>query len=311
MFGDNTRRCAAWIFLCAFLPSLKVIHPAQTLCNEGGSVNLAKVSGRTNMDVVVQCHFNNSLFKQGKKDVSVMWKYINGTTNISLVQIKLTGEVHFLNNKMGRMKIFQNLSPSGNFSIRLDDVQPEDFGLYRCELFRGSNCRLGYQDILINDAGQIQSWHFIAAGAGGGFIIILLIVVAAVLCKCKKRTANQSRSPDPDQSVDSIYANMSFHSENSTQAAREGDIKMDREQKPERPVTFYENRFHAPEYWKHLKRTPEPQQINQMELSSRSEPTKQPHKIKSNEKKKTKDQRDQYINPIYANSREQLNNLEE
>ncbi|KAI4891795.1 hypothetical protein NFI96_014802, partial [Prochilodus magdalenae] len=58
----------------------------------------------------------------------------------------------FWSNRGGRIKAFPKLSESGNFSILLRNVQRPDLGLYRCELYEGTNCSIAYQELHLTES---------------------------------------------------------------------------------------------------------------------------------------------------------------
>ncbi|KAI4891801.1 hypothetical protein NFI96_014803, partial [Prochilodus magdalenae] len=98
-------------------------------------------------DVLLPCIFEPTLLGSNKTaDVAAVWSQRNITVN-NLVEIKLQGVVMFWSNRGGRIKAFPKLSESGNFSILLRNVQRSDLGLYRCELYEGTNCSIAYQEL--------------------------------------------------------------------------------------------------------------------------------------------------------------------
>ncbi|KAK3526868.1 hypothetical protein QTP86_000728 [Hemibagrus guttatus] len=128
-------------------------HTLFTLLETGESLCKKELLKRSNVstelqsDVLLPCNFDPALLGSDKTaDIAVVWKQMN-TTRHGLLEISLRGEASFWNSKDGRIKHFPKLSESGNFSILLQKVQPYDLSLYTCELFNGTSCSIGYQEV--------------------------------------------------------------------------------------------------------------------------------------------------------------------
>ena len=110
-------------------------------------VGRSNVTTELQSDVLLPCIFKATLLGSNKTaDIAAVWSQTTIPAD-NLVEIRLQGEVMFWNNRGGRIKTFPKLSESGNFSILLRNVQQSDLGLYRCELFNGTNCMIAYQEV--------------------------------------------------------------------------------------------------------------------------------------------------------------------
>ncbi|XP_060768417.1 uncharacterized protein LOC132875565 [Neoarius graeffei] len=171
------------------------------------------ISVKLQSDVLLPCSFNPTLLGSDKTaDIAVVWSQRN-TTSHNLLEILLKGELRPWNNKGGRIKAFPELSESGNFSILLEKVQLYDRGLYSCELFNGTSCRIAYQEIqLIQTAENIllKNWPFIV---GGGAVALILLVV--LICCIKRAHSNASNTR--------IYANSGFEKRNDKECNEKKD----------------------------------------------------------------------------------------
>uniref|UniRef100_A0A3B1JHK8 Ig-like domain-containing protein n=1 Tax=Astyanax mexicanus TaxID=7994 RepID=A0A3B1JHK8_ASTMX len=112
-------------------------------------ISSINISTNLQSDVLLLCNFNSSLLGSDlTADIAAVWSYRNITED-NLLEISLQGVVLFWNNRDGRINPFPKLSTSGNFSILLHKVNKSDLGLYRCELFSGTNCSIAYQEIYL------------------------------------------------------------------------------------------------------------------------------------------------------------------
>ncbi|KAK3509304.1 hypothetical protein QTP70_028567 [Hemibagrus guttatus] len=186
----------------------------QKLCNTTSeSLCKKELLKRTNVstelqsDVLLPCNFDPALLGSDKTaDIAVVWKQIN-TTRHGLLEISLRGELSFWNSKDRRIKHFPKLSESGNFSILLQKVQPYDRSLYTCELFNGTSCSIGYEEVELQSNQQTGTnflkakWPFIA---GGGAVTLIFLVV--LTCLIKRACSNSSNNR--------VYANSGFDKRN-------------------------------------------------------------------------------------------------
>ncbi|XP_053473604.1 uncharacterized protein LOC128603321 [Ictalurus furcatus] len=171
---------ALWILL--ILPTFS----GESLCKSELLLS-SNISTELQSDVLLPCNFNPTLLGSDKTaDIAVVWSQRN-TTIHNLVEITLQGNVLFWDTKGGRIKTFAKLSESGNFSILLQKVQPYDLGLYHCELFNGTGCRIAYQElhllVSIQQSHQLM-WSTVGAFSGG---IVLLAVFTTCLLHAKRR----------------------------------------------------------------------------------------------------------------------------
>ncbi|XP_053533056.1 uncharacterized protein LOC124626465 [Ictalurus punctatus] len=173
---------ALWILL--ILPTFS----GESLCKSELLLS-SNISTELQSDVLLPCNFNPTLLGSDKTaDIAVVWSQRN-TTIHNLVEITLQGNVMFWDTKGGRIKTFAKLSESGNFSILLQKVQPYDLGLYLCELFNGTGCRIAYQELQLDSIQQSQEnyqlmWSTVGALSGG---IVLLAVFTTCLLHAKRR----------------------------------------------------------------------------------------------------------------------------
>ncbi|XP_048121135.1 uncharacterized protein LOC125308611 isoform X5 [Alosa alosa] len=117
--------CVRWVvFFGFFIPTFEL-----KLCN-GECGNMTVVTGLLDSTVMLPCSFDNSTINP------VLW---SKKDEDSIIRISGLNRVDFLNNKMGRVIVFPNLSQRGNFSLRIDRFQAPDVGVYCCE--RGNQCR--------------------------------------------------------------------------------------------------------------------------------------------------------------------------
>ncbi|XP_069040500.1 uncharacterized protein [Lepisosteus oculatus] len=311
MLLDNTKPCTFWVFVNWAL----VLATAQDGCEEVKPQKVTKVEAALDSGILVPCNFSTSLLNQSKtKDWEVVWTFNNSNSETSLVQILSSGRERFLENKKGRLRVFPGLSEKGNFSIRIEQLQPHDMGTYHCKFLAGRSC-LEIQGIEFSPGSGSsvwESWYVIGSAGGLGVIILLPFFVLCLRRRGCRRLADPSKNlghgknSRAGQSLETIYGNMSFHKENT----------MD--------VTIYENSLHDPEHREHVRRDPvitqsfggvkktkstKPDYVNQRELSESMDTQRAREKKKSEGVKKRREQSVKYENPIYANSREHLNQL--
>ncbi|XP_053474482.1 uncharacterized protein LOC128603804 isoform X3 [Ictalurus furcatus] len=148
----------------------------------------SNISIKLQSDVLLPCTFNPTLLGSDKTaDIAVVWSQRN-TTIHHLVEITLQGEVKFWDSKHGRIKTFPKLSESGNFSILLQKVQPYDLGLYHCELFNGTGCRIAYQELQL-DTSTDPVFHqaIIITGASTGAVLLCLFIASVIYIGNRRR----------------------------------------------------------------------------------------------------------------------------
>ncbi|XP_031429292.1 uncharacterized protein LOC105907812 isoform X7 [Clupea harengus] len=115
--------CVRWIvFFGFFLPTAGQHH-----C-KGGCGESTIITAFLDSTVILPCSFSNST------GGPVLWSKETDIVNITSLH-----QVSFLDHKMGRVVVFPNLSQRGNFSIRIEQLQAPDVGVYCCE--QGDLCR--------------------------------------------------------------------------------------------------------------------------------------------------------------------------
>ncbi|XP_047007816.1 uncharacterized protein LOC108260327 isoform X2 [Ictalurus punctatus] len=198
-----------WLSLC------HISHTrGESLCKSELLLS-SNISTELQSDVLLPCNFNTTLLGSDKTaDISVVWSQRN-TTIHNLVEITLQGNEMFWESKRGRIKTFAKLSESGNFSILLQKVQPYDLGLYLCELFNGTGCRIAYQELHLNRwtsmniVVSLPIWPFIAAGGGAAALILLVVLICLIKCACSNASNKH------------IYANSRFEKRNDKECSEE------------------------------------------------------------------------------------------
>ncbi|XP_076851767.1 uncharacterized protein LOC143503291 isoform X2 [Brachyhypopomus gauderio] len=160
-----------------------------------GSINL---TAELQSDVLLPCNFKPVLHSSNEtSDVSAIWTHKNDSIS-NLLEVTLQGEITFWNHKGGRIKTFPNLSESGNFSILLYNVQLSDLGFYCCELFKGRNCSIAYQEMQLafETKHTVTYWYYLLGAAA-----VLTLLLACWSCvKCRR-----------SNSAESFYMNAYFH----------------------------------------------------------------------------------------------------
>ncbi|KAG9281683.1 hypothetical protein AMEX_G235 [Astyanax mexicanus] len=151
-------------------------------------------------DVLLPCNFTLPVFGANETaDIAAVWSHRNLTVD-DLVEIKLQSDVKSCRNTGGCINPFPNISRSGNFSILLRNVQRSDLGLYRCELYNGTNCSIAYQEIYLSTVSEVHSsiqyWYYLLGAA----VTVLLLLVCLFCTQCRRR---HSEGP--------LYVNTYFH----------------------------------------------------------------------------------------------------
>ncbi|XP_066505729.1 uncharacterized protein [Hoplias malabaricus] len=143
-------------------------------------------------DVLLPCNFSPGLIGLNTTaDIAAVWSHRNMTVD-NLVEITLQGQTMYWKNYNRQIKTFSSVSASGNFSILLRNVTQSDEGLYQCDLFNGTGCRIAYQDIFLNILQQsvfqsaLAYYWSIIAGGGTATLILLLVSFFCVKLLCKK-----------------------------------------------------------------------------------------------------------------------------
>ncbi|XP_051965095.1 uncharacterized protein si:dkey-65b12.12 [Xyrauchen texanus] len=175
-------------------------------------------------EILLPCYFEPA-FSGSILTVSVVWTHIN-TPDDSIVEIKVSGEVLFWNQRGKRIKAFPNLSGSGNFSILIRDVQRSDLGLYRCEVYRESNCSLGFKHTHLSltafKLSLLNNWQLMLA-AGGGVLLLCVFTACCYYTRTKKKTVYGSVDHNSPECQDNegqagyeiTYASVAYKPHNS------------------------------------------------------------------------------------------------
>ncbi|KAL7835003.1 hypothetical protein SRHO_G00292500 [Serrasalmus rhombeus] len=150
------------------------------------------ITAQLQSDVLLPCYFKPAILGSIKTDIAAVWSHTNITTD-NLLEIKLQGEVGFWNNRGGRIKTFPKHSEPGNYSILLRNVQQSDVGLYRCELFRGINCVIAYQNIYLSKASEasIKYWYYLL---GVAVVLCLLLVSLGYMQRKRNKRGTQEEN---------------------------------------------------------------------------------------------------------------------
>ncbi|KAF4072996.1 hypothetical protein AMELA_G00253730 [Ameiurus melas] len=187
----NTIWFSVWMLWCCLM-----FIKGDELC-KSYFINRSNISIKLQSDVLLPCNFDPTLLGSDKTaDIAVVWSTKNSTI-IHLVEIPLQGNVKFWDSKGGRIKTFPNLSESGNFSILLQKVQPYDLGLYCCELFNGTGCRIAHQELhLDSSTGPATVFHqvIIITGASTGVVLLCLFITSLIYIGNRRKRRLYSES---------------------------------------------------------------------------------------------------------------------
>ncbi|KAL6463875.1 hypothetical protein MHYP_G00282660 [Metynnis hypsauchen] len=150
------------------------------------------ITAQLQSDVLLPCYFKPAILGSIKTDIAAVWSQTTIPAD-NLVEINLHGEAMFWNNRGGRIKTFPKHSEPGNFSIFLRNVQQSDVGLYRCELFRGINCTLAYQNIYLSKASEapIKYWYYLF---GVAVVLCLLLVSLGYMQRKRNKRGTQEEN---------------------------------------------------------------------------------------------------------------------
>ncbi|XP_048044273.1 uncharacterized protein LOC125267041 [Megalobrama amblycephala] len=168
---------------CCFLVYVK----GHNVCQQK-LISRVNLSTELQSEITLPCLFEAALFGSNlTMSLVAVWAQINTTVEY-IVEINVNGLESFWNNRNGRIQAFRDRSGSGNFSILISNVQRSDLGLYHCELFRETNCSLGYRQISLSLVEFSQlNWQLIVAG-GGGFLLLCLITVCVYYTWTKRES---------------------------------------------------------------------------------------------------------------------------
>lgn len=112
-------------------------------------MKLTNLTTKLESEILLPCYFDPAYIKSiQNQHTSVVWSHINAPLDIVEIQVK--SDVRYWNNRKGRIKAFSYVSGSGNFSILIRRIQESDLGLYRCELYKETNCSLQFKEINIS-----------------------------------------------------------------------------------------------------------------------------------------------------------------
>ncbi|XP_066509119.1 sodium channel subunit beta-2-like [Hoplias malabaricus] len=144
-------------------------------------------------DVLLPCNFSPGLIGLNTTaDIAAVWSHRNMTVN-NLVEITLQGQTMYWKNYNRQIKTFSSVSASGNFSILLRNVTQSDEGLYQCDLFNGTGCRIAYQEMHLrfddSPADGFLTWLVTAGALGGGVVLLVFLITIYI---CAKRSTNSS-----------------------------------------------------------------------------------------------------------------------
>ncbi|XP_066506937.1 uncharacterized protein [Hoplias malabaricus] len=136
-------------------------------------------------DVLLPCNFSPGLIGLNTTaDIAAVWSHRTVTVD-NLVEITLQGQTMYWKKYNRQIKTFSSVSASGNFSILLRNVTQSDEGLYQCDLFNGTGCRIAYQEMHLrfddSPADGFLTW-LITAGALGGGVVLLVFLITIFIC---------------------------------------------------------------------------------------------------------------------------------
>ncbi|XP_043096341.1 uncharacterized protein LOC122345891 isoform X1 [Puntigrus tetrazona] len=184
---------AVWILSCCVFSGR-----GHGVCTVGNLIKRINLTTELSSEILLPCLYEPALKGSHLTEESFAdWIQIKTNTDY-IVEISVNGQESFWNNRQHRIKVFREVAGSGNFSLLIRDVQLSDLGLYRCEIFRGINCSLGYVEIEISlatvEISLLSNWRLIAAG-GGGFLLLCLITVCFYCMLAKRESGKPAMRP--------------------------------------------------------------------------------------------------------------------
>ncbi|XP_037326354.2 uncharacterized protein LOC119217072 isoform X2 [Pungitius pungitius] len=114
-----------------------------------------------------------------------------------LVRLNSEGRIKFVDHRYGRLKAFPNQGSLGNYSIRIDQLQGSDLGLYNCT--RGRGC---VEVELLAERGAAGGENIVLIYACVGVAVFVLVCIAGyclmkcMSCCCDRKMENTNNPED-------------------------------------------------------------------------------------------------------------------
>ncbi|KAG7471291.1 hypothetical protein MATL_G00122730 [Megalops atlanticus] len=329
MFLDITQRWTLSVMFYFGLVSSQGRSPCESRCSEP-----VRLTTQLDSEVLLPCEFRAKLPVQAQRgnNVTVSWKWTPTQVKVKqsgdlkdLVRIRQSGLVYFSDPRNGRVKVFPTLSGVGNFSILIDRLQDSDLGRYCCEIPPNeATCSMvviSHSSGAENKVGtfMLGNWYFFVAG---GALFFFLLIPCVCCVKFQRREMNETPDYINTRTLDEVRPPESTERE-------EKDARPSEEEEGGHSgdEIVYENDLHDPNNAPPVQIAPasqleitsrsnrqqpntrRPYYANQAEINKQAEAARKRHNQRSFWKRKPKEQRLQYENPIYANSAEQLDQL--
>ncbi|XP_029373953.1 uncharacterized protein LOC115053421 isoform X2 [Echeneis naucrates] len=283
--------------------------------------------------VLLPCNFKNS-----NNSNWVSWKQMPESEQV--VQLTSEGRIHFLQPRNGRVKTFPNQGSNGNFSILIDELQDPDLGCYSCK--QADGC-FQLELVVATDTlrGGVLLLIYIAAGIVG---FILLCICCCLFYFHKSRSNSIDIAVTDIQVITAppgilpvqerprgIHNDLVYENDDQDPVSQLGDPTRTRHiltggvfDQPTQSVSVYPslndfnfervestrtklrfhrefiNRFRQASFSHH-------HYVNQSELSRQQAASAQAESHQQGFGKRQAKQKNQYNNPIYNRSTEQLN----
>ncbi|XP_056140022.1 uncharacterized protein LOC130116104 isoform X2 [Lampris incognitus] len=182
-----------------------LVHYSMWVCLNGqlycqDSCKMSKLLAPLGSSVVLPCSFGNATQSSLPNLYWVSW-----VQNLSSALVNLTsaGRVQFMDPRFGRVKAFPIQSFEGNFSIRIDALQDTDLGCYCCE--QAAEC---YQVQVEKDATSKHMMLLVYITVGLAFLILLLSICSYYCVKWFQNKSSPEHVSDPGANSDpQIYEN--------------------------------------------------------------------------------------------------------
>ncbi|KAM8769421.1 uncharacterized protein AB9X84_001638 [Acanthopagrus schlegelii] len=132
----------------------------ESSCDDSGLCETHTLSAPLGSSVLLPCSFST------RSQNLVSWVHVR-----DMVQLISKGRVKFLDPRNGRLKAFPNHGSEGNYSICIDELEKSDLGCYRCE--QGNDC-LQVELVAGIGGVSEETLLLVSLCAGAAFIVLIV-----------------------------------------------------------------------------------------------------------------------------------------
>ncbi|XP_030296368.1 uncharacterized protein LOC115595714 [Sparus aurata] len=156
----------------------------ESSCDDSGLCETHTLSAPLGSSVLLPCSFST------RNHNLVSWVAIH---EMHMVQLTSKGRVKFVDPRNGRLKAFPNQGSEGNYSICIDELEKSDLGCYRCE--QENDCL--QVKLVAEIGGVSEEMLLVTICAGAAFIVLIVGGYFCMKCiwGCINRAPDNADNP--------------------------------------------------------------------------------------------------------------------